>query len=439
MKAFFLSIAIALAANATLFAQGQPGFNLIATNVEEWDGAVWIEVDSAKYTYDTVNLQKQYESFNWDAINQNWDKYGIRTNMHDANGNIIQQTYQTWDGLLFVNYSKSEYVYNANGKITSLIDYVWDGASWVGLRRYTSTYDALGNLTVRTRENFSSGVWTNGDRTIYTFAGNVRTTIEVQIWVAGNWTNDRRYVYTINSIGKDSISLGQKWNGTVFENDYRYLNDYDSAGRVVLETYIDWVASAWENISRTSTTFNSVGSVLVDLDQNWNGASWVNSKRNVYTYTNAPELSDTSIRQNWVSSAWQNVSLSTAQYDADGNTIADQAYQWNAGVWDNYYRYFYYYQRQPVVIGISELGNTLEVQAYPVPFNSELNFKLPEGNLGEVKIQLFDLSGKRIFIDNQYITTDGQPISISTNNLPSGQYIFELSIGDKISRGLIAK
>jgi hypothetical protein len=56
-----------------------------------------------------------------------------------------------------------------------------------------------------------------------------------------------------------------------------------------------------------------------------------------------------------------------------------------------------------------------------------------------MEIQLFDISGKNVFIDNQLITSGEQLFSIPTGNLPAGTYVFVLTLDGKQSRGLITK
>ena len=77
----------------------------------------------------------------------------------------------------------------------------------------------------------------------------------------------------------------------------------------------------------------------------------------------------------------------------------------------------------------------------PNPANENTNFNIILRNSKEVRINLFDLTGKLIDnVSNSYMTKGVHSISYNTSSLNSGIYIFQVASGDEVNAGkLIVK
>lgn len=71
-------------------------------------------------------------------------------------------------------------------------------------------------------------------------------------------------------------------------------------------------------------------------------------------------------------------------------------------------------------------------QNYPNPFNSVTTIKYTIKNPGFVKIEIFDIAGKKVqTLVNQFQKPNSYTVKINRNDLASGLYFYRLKIGKK--------
>lgn len=438
MKMLIFTLALFLSGiNAFGQSVSATAYRMYASNTERWDGTVWEETDSSHYFYGNGKQDTLFYSYSWNSVNLEWEVAFRRYYTFDNNGNVILYLTQLWDGTLFTNYIKEERTYNAYNQIEAYTSYSWDGANWVPALRYSYTFNAQGKITAETREGYNSGTWVNESRSVYTYSGNFASIVEAQSWVSGAWKKVHRIVYTRDAQGNPLVYLYQSWDGATYNNSYQYLRTFDANNNLLTDMYVNWNGTAWDSINRHSYTYNAANKVLLDLRQIHPSGNWTDESRKIYTYLN-DVLLDTILQQSWTSGNWTNVQLNTQQYDLNDNYVYGEYLTWNSGAWVNGYRYFNYYEAYDAV-GINDPKLDLGATVYPNPFAETVNFKLPLDASGRVEIQLFDISGKNVLVDNQFITAGQQLFSISTGNLPAGTYVFVLTLDGKQSRGLITK
>ncbi|MDI9311451.1 MAG: M43 family zinc metalloprotease [Limnohabitans sp.] len=93
----------------------------------------------------------------------------------------------------------------------------------------------------------------------------------------------------------------------------------------------------------------------------------------------------------------------------------------------------------PCTLASEDFETSLEVSAYPNPFENEINLRIPEGY--QVKsIELFDVLGKKV-LNSENTNTNNNELKISTSNLSSGMYILKVKndSGLTITRKLVKK
>jgi agmatine deiminase len=92
-----------------------------------------------------------------------------------------------------------------------------------------------------------------------------------------------------------------------------------------------------------------------------------------------------------------------------------------------------------LVEGQAEFENKLQCAVYPNPFRSELQFEIQLVKNTEVKIDLFDLTGRKVYFNhNQYVK--GQThLSLNAEKigLRPGTYVYQLKVGEQMQTGKV--
>ncbi|MEX0747758.1 MAG: T9SS type A sorting domain-containing protein, partial [Rhodothermales bacterium] len=82
-------------------------------------------------------------------------------------------------------------------------------------------------------------------------------------------------------------------------------------------------------------------------------------------------------------------------------------------------------------------GFSLE-QNYPNPFNPATNFAYDLTSSSEVRLEIFDLLGRRIAtLVDRYEAAGRHVVSFDAGNLPGGAYVYRLSVADRMESRLM--
>jgi len=78
------------------------------------------------------------------------------------------------------------------------------------------------------------------------------------------------------------------------------------------------------------------------------------------------------------------------------------------------------------------------VTVYPNPFASKINFLIPLGGSGPIKLTLFDIQGKQV-INKHFMAGDNSIIEVDGSELHEGIYIYKLMTKSKVYYGKLMK
>lgn len=93
------------------------------------------------------------------------------------------------------------------------------------------------------------------------------------------------------------------------------------------------------------------------------------------------------------------------------------------------------FQLQRIILGVKQINSTVPsvyklLQNYPNPFNSMTNIKWQMKDAGDVKIVLYDISGKEVaLLVNEKLVAGLYEIKYDASMLPSGIYFYKLTSG----------
>ncbi len=81
----------------------------------------------------------------------------------------------------------------------------------------------------------------------------------------------------------------------------------------------------------------------------------------------------------------------------------------------------------------------LSISVYPMPFESEINFKLSLEKAEIVSIAIFDITGRTIKIDERSLDSGVNHFSIDSRDIQAGTYFYTISTNGKVGTGQILK
>ena len=86
------------------------------------------------------------------------------------------------------------------------------------------------------------------------------------------------------------------------------------------------------------------------------------------------------------------------------------------------------------VLDIEKVNGIQMGHAYPNPFSEITNFTFNLDKSAEIGVQLFDITGKLVYIENMGKKSAGKNnVSINAGNLPAGMYMYRITSDGKAS------
>jgi len=323
---------------------------------------------------------------------------------YDANGNLLSELIQKWNGTAWANsaYDSSVYINNNQALYLALS---WDNTHnvWVNQSMDVYTYDSSNYLATDTNYLWSSGnsSWNYHSLEFYAYdsSGNLidRT---IQSWNNIAWGNKAQYVRTYDSLNLATSQLTLAWNNTVWDSTYLSYLNYDTYGDEV-STYflaLDTVSDKWNIYGYDTSTYEPINIQLTFLYLSWNA----DSGRYLpgYGYT--------------------------LGYDEYGNNTSEIYYTYNDTTATNTNQWFYYYGTIDV-LGLKPIAADNEFELYPNPASNLLSIEMNGQRADEIR--LYDLTGQ-VVAD---IKSPGNN-QVDVSQLTSGVYIAEVMANSNIHR-----
>lgn len=352
-----------------------------------------IQGTGSKFLFQYNENNKITEWLNLVNFSSGWDN-SLKNNLfYDNQNNLITEInfgwyINDWDSLSRIIYSYE------TGMLSQSVHQVYNNTSWEDRTRYSYVYDQNQNLSSTLIESWINNNWQNSFLiTNYYSSQNKRDSILFQTWLNSDWQNDKKTVfyYSANQIDLDSL-IAKSWNGL-----------------------------AWINLIKREVVNDANHNQIEQIDKEWNAGSWLNSIRRFFTY-NEFNFIEYAFCEIWDNSQWM---------VGDGDIL----FQYPNGftvvfIMNNVSAYY------SNIVGIDDnenigISNYSLSQNYPNPFNPAtiIEYKIPESNFVEIKI--YDVLGKEIATLVDEFKTEGiYEAQFTTNNLPSGIYIYRMNVGN---------
>jgi hypothetical protein len=319
-----------------------------------------------------------------------------------ANGKVASIFYEIWNDSQWKPNGKDHYVYNSSGNLTEIWAEQWDfiKAAWKKgySRRYE--YDAKGNNTVLQ--------YLNGDES------------------TGNWILSNEYVYQYNANNKKTEEVWRNYSSGVMTNVNKSIYVYDNTNLVDTIKNYNWVAavSGWV-LSYVVTLDNSPEQQITQFGKRYQANAQGQLIQNEETtfipgpmiYTNQPAEQLTKVPDAATNTFVNSERFSTIFTDLpDGTIKADHKKESFAnGNWSTVY-HVQAWQRKPPVVSVQNIENKLFIQCgMPNPLATEM-----------IETNLKSLSFSPSAVANFY-NMNGQKIS----GQPDASGIYWLRVEDR--------
>ena len=96
-----------------------------------------------------------------------------------------------------------------------------------------------------------------------------------------------------------------------------------------------------------------------------------------------------------------------------------------------YFQAFKYRFDQNKFVGIMESGFANSAKVFPNPSNGDLTLEIDADMNSNIKISIYDLSGKAVWSSNKTVSVGMNQFSINATNLPAGAYVMQVISNEK--------
>ncbi|MGN6568810.1 MAG: T9SS type A sorting domain-containing protein [Flavipsychrobacter sp.] len=398
----------------------------------------FLNTDSTVYSYTGGNSyydQALTNAYSYDLSGYYWKSRILKT--YDMSGNVLTINTQTCDTpTTWVDVNETDYAYDGSNNVLSATQKTYNKTSgtWNLYVHQGYTYDSHNNMITDTVYYNAGKGYGPQSLTTYSYdASNHLTGYIGYGYYGGTWYTSTKGVYTVNSAGKILTDIESRYNGK---------------------------KAVWVNSSQDTYTYDGSNNMLSDITQTWDtaaGGSWVNYLQQNWTYSGNDMITFDSA--SYVSSAWNPIEHDSMSYDGSHNMIARLNSTWRFAVgryiytteWLNTYtaankiestttnswstsssswylqpavdtRALYYYD----LLSVHDVYNAGgSIKLYPIPANNFLTVNITWDKAQSALVGIYDLNG-RPFAQWQAAAGTTYNTTVSTNSLPSGNYIIKV-------------
>lgn len=398
MKSLMLTFSFALAALLSLSAQGN-----IPQPTHEVD----------KYTPNPLSLpQPEYEYFYY----------------YNGNGDLYEYKSNRWDGANWVLNSRVYYTLNANGDPTQILYRRWnvDSSQLLDSYRTTLEYQPNGLLVSTKRERWypNEGEWKQDYlRTTMYFSNDKIQEDTRQYYSEGIQTHGNKYIYQYDTLYRESQFVYQTWNQGIWENYSREDFSYpgaDAYNYQAFSRYWDAASSIWEAVNyRATQTGNALQTIKVG-EHNF-GGNWVLLDRATFAYTIDGQTLATMF-ENWNTTAsnWRMNSKTEYTYNADKSIHQKNVFVRDVPTDSVFLKIIEDYDYGSYPVSTNTPSSQAKLRISPNPASDYLQIALEGKDISN--LSLLDIHGKVVASS----TTASNTAQLSLIGQPAGNYFLRV-------------
>ncbi len=404
--------------------------------------------------YKLANYQKLDSSIVLSKDTTNWEIVQKAIYQYDLKGNttsITDYDYETInDSVVITPDTKDEYIYDTQNRITEHNYYEWDYATsqlsindktittypsnttfenvyyhqsssqlkkqHKDVNYYSSSINHI-DSTISYHWNSYGNHWVLSNKQIYSYFGNLLTSIKKQQWTGTAYQNDKLIEYTYDAAANQLSRIKKSWNSS--SNQY-YPNDkveyqYTSSNKIKNYVYSEYdLANArWQGQDSIIYTIDNNGNASVSQEYIWESSSnsWRKDIKLVSTYNNTYALSDLLLPNEF-----QDKEI--LPYFNHMNTHID-IYEGDNNQWEYSNKYDLYYSNI-TINSIRKNKENIHFSLYPNPAQSSISIRT--NSKGKYQLKVYAINGslvKHLQVNNNS--------KVDIKSLNKGIYILQLT------------
>lgn len=401
---------------------------------KDYDSDEYLGDSRYEYSYNADGSMAESQYFSWDEDSDDWENDDWEVFFYDEDGNQTASVRYSWDETseLWTPRDSVFNVYNEEGLLSEYSGYQWKTDHWLIRYFSTYTYEEHGWLF-----EHLSRMWYEDDQ---------------------EWKNNIKFVYTWNGQGQELTKI--RSDQEVFEGpwllEYKLEHFYNGENRLLTTNSAHWKTDQWE-IYWTDTMDYASGLLMEDRTYYLDEGNMRLDAKDEYAYDASGNVTE------YINHSWDRNALEVRLYGKSlftydpGYTMTDflfpredsdwsdklligqysniplgiNIYEWENNSWEDYSKTAYFYSEVDL-LGLDE-GGTEMVRLYPNPVGDQLHVDLPEGS-SVATMSLYEITGRQVL--RRQLNAGG---SLSLSTLPTGVYLYRLSVDGKIQSGKLLK
>ncbi len=365
--------------------------NITNYDYETNNGTVVITPDTKdEYNYDTQNRITEHNYYEWDHSLSQWSINEKTITTYPSNTIFENVYYQQTSSQLEKQHKDVNYYSSSINHIDSTISYNWN---------------SYGNH------------WVIDNKQIYSYFGNLLTSIKQQQWTGAAYQNDKLIEYTYDAAANQLSRTKKLWNSS--SNQY-YPNDkeeyqYTSSNKI--KNYVhreyDSANARWQGQDSINYTIDNNGNAIVSQEYTWESSSnsWEKDSKLVSTYNNTYALSDLLLPNEFQDKE-------TLPYFNHMNTHLDIYAGYN-NQWEYIAKYDLYYSNI-AINSIRKNKENIHFSLYPNPAQSSISIRTNSKDKYQLKVYAINGSlVKHLQVNNND--------KVDIKSLNKGIYILQLT------------
>lgn len=291
---------------------------------------------------------------------------------------------------------------------------------WINDRRKTYEYNESNKLASSVNQIYDNGNWNDFQRALFSYPNNVEEELRQQ-FDSGVWVNKTLFRKYIGDNGnRDSTFVYQRgdttWNN--YLRWYRHYNEFNKWDYVITQ---QWLNSSWIFQDSIEGIYDANGNLLQVNYYDWSNQFEELISRLLYTYNSEGNLSE--VYNEFITvDGWF-----PAQMDPIVIDITDdytEGYLYN--------RVKLYHSPISSVKDDEVYTNFSLHQNYPNPFNPTTTIQYQVSGIGNVTLKVYDILGRQIkTLLNKPMQPGSYEVEFDGSNLTSGVYFYVLETGGK--------